>query len=143
MTRIIGIDPGSRHTGYGIIESERGRAQLIAAGRISTLAGTVPERLLQIRNELSALLRDFAPDEAAVEEVFVNKNVHSALVLGQARGVALCTLAESALSIAEYAPTLAVSAGPTDTAPLRRLEAIPASSSLLPCSCAKSAGYCS
>lgn len=105
MTRIIGIDPGSRHTGYGVIESDRGRARLVAAGRISTASGTMPERLLQIHNELADLLRDLAPAEAAIEEVFVNKNVHSALVLGQARGVAICTLAQAGLSVAEYAPT--------------------------------------
>ncbi|NKF24177.1 crossover junction endodeoxyribonuclease RuvC [Solimonas marina] len=103
MTRIIGIDPGSRHTGYGIIESERGRARLIVAGRISTAAGTVPQRLLQIQQELGALLAEFTPDEAAIEEVFVNKNVQTALVLGQARGVALCALAQAGLDVAEYA----------------------------------------
>ncbi|WP_028081506.1 crossover junction endodeoxyribonuclease RuvC [Solimonas soli] len=104
MIRIIGIDPGSRHTGYGIIESDRGRARLIAAGRISTALGTMPQRLLQIQSELAALLAEFGPMEAAVEEVFVNKNVQTALVLGQARGVALCTLAQVGLAVAEYAP---------------------------------------
>ena len=103
MTRIVGIDPGSRHTGYGIIEAERGRARLLAAGRISTATGTVPQRLLQIHQELSALIAEFRPDEAAVEEVFVNKNVHTALVLGQARGVALCALAQAGVAISEYA----------------------------------------
>jgi len=105
MVRIIGIDPGSRHTGYGIIESDRGRARMIAAGRISTAAGTMPQRLLQIQTELAALLTEFGPAEAAIEEVFVNKNVQTALVLGQARGVALCTLAQAGLAVAEYAPT--------------------------------------
>ncbi|NGY04227.1 crossover junction endodeoxyribonuclease RuvC [Solimonas terrae] len=103
--RIIGIDPGSRHTGYGVIESERGRARMIAAGRISTASGTVPQRLLQIQRELAALLHEFTPAEAAIEEVFVNRNVQTALVLGQARGVALCALAQSGLDVAEYAPT--------------------------------------
>lgn len=104
MIRIIGIDPGSRHTGYGIIEADRGRACMIAAGRISTAAGTMPQRLLQIQRELGALLTEFAPAEAAIEEVFVNKNVQTALVLGQARGVALCALAQVGLDVAEYAP---------------------------------------
>lgn len=103
--RIIGIDPGSRHTGYGIIESERGRARMIAAGRISTASGTMPQRLLQIQQELSALLAEYRPGEAAIEEVFVNRNVQTALVLGQARGVAICALAQAALDVAEYAPT--------------------------------------
>ena len=105
MIRIIGIDPGSRHTGYGIIESDRGRARMIAAGRISTAAGTMPQRLLQIQRELGALLGEFGPAEAAIEAVFVNKNVQTALVLGQARGVAMCTLAQAGLDVAEYAPT--------------------------------------
>lgn len=103
--RIIGIDPGSRHTGYGIIESERGRARIVTAGRISTASGTMPQRLLQIQQELSALVQEFMPHEAAIEEVFVNRNVQTALVLGQARGVALCALALSSLDVAEYAPT--------------------------------------
>ncbi|MFT4047137.1 MAG: crossover junction endodeoxyribonuclease RuvC [Solimonas sp.] len=103
MVRIIGIDPGSRHTGYGIIDSERGRARMIAAGRISTASGTMPQRLLQIQRELGALLAEFGPMEAAIEEVFVNKNAQTALVLGQARGVALCTLAQGGLDVAAYA----------------------------------------
>ncbi|HET8882765.1 MAG TPA: crossover junction endodeoxyribonuclease RuvC [Solimonas sp.] len=102
--RIIGIDPGSRHTGYGIIDAERGRARMVAAGRISTASGTMPQRLLQIQDELAALLREHAPAEAAIEEVFVNRNVQTALVLGQARGVALCALAQATLDVAEYAP---------------------------------------
>lgn len=102
--RIIGIDPGSRHTGYGIIESERGRARIITAGRISTASGAMPQRLLQIQQELSAIVREFAPQEAAIEEVFVNRNVQAALVLGQARGVAMCALALASLDVAEYAP---------------------------------------
>lgn len=104
MTRIIGIDPGSRHTGYGIIEAQRGRAVLVTAGRISTERGEMPQRLLQISQELGAVLAEFRPDEAAVEQVFVNKNVQSALTLGQARGVALCALAQAGLLIAEYTP---------------------------------------
>lgn len=104
MTRIIGIDPGSRHTGYGIIEAQRGRAQLIGAGRISTASGEMPQRLLQISRELAGLIAEFRPDEAAIEQVFVNKNVQSALVLGQARGVALCALAAGGLAVAEYTP---------------------------------------
>lgn len=105
MTRIIGIDPGSRYTGYGIIEAQRGRAQLLVAGRISTAAGEMPQRLLQISRELAALIAEYQPEEAAVEQVFVNKNVQSALVLGQARGVAICALAAADLSVAEYTPS--------------------------------------
>src|SRR3546814_17994074 len=75
---------------------------MIAAGRISTASGTMPQRLLQIQQELGVLLAEYRPAEAAIEEVFVNRNVQTALVLGQARGVAICALAQAALDVAEY-----------------------------------------
>ncbi len=70
----------------------------------------MPQRLLQIFNELGALIREYAPQEAAVESVFVNRNVSSAIVLGQARGAAICALAGAGLSLAEYAPAQVKSA---------------------------------
>ena len=102
--RIIGIDPGSRVTGYGIIESIANRQRVVAYGCIRTDEGTASQRLLQIQNELAAVLNEHRPDEAAVEEVFVKRNVAAAIVLGQARGVAICTVARDNLTIAEYAP---------------------------------------
>lgn len=105
MTRILGIDPGSRYTGYGIIDHERGQSRLVAAGRIVAGDGDMAGRLVKIDAELSAILREYAPVEAALEEVFVKNNVRSALVLGQARGVALCAVARLAVPVAEYAPT--------------------------------------
>ena len=103
--RIIGIDPGSRVTGYGVIESSAGRQRVIAFGRICTEAGALPARLLQIQNELAAVLREHQPHEAAVEQVFVRRNATTAVILGQARGVALCTLAAASLGVSEYAAT--------------------------------------
>jgi crossover junction endodeoxyribonuclease RuvC len=104
VIRILGIDPGSRYTGYGIIDTERGSSRLVACGRIVAGTGPMPERLVAIDRELTALLRDHAPQESAFEEVFVDRNVRSALVLGQARGVAICAAARLALPVAEYAP---------------------------------------
>jgi crossover junction endodeoxyribonuclease RuvC len=102
--RILGIDPGSRITGYGIIEVEGPRQRWLAHGHIRCGEGLLPERLLCIFSEMGALIREYAPQEAAVESVFVNRNVNSAIVLGQARGAAICALAGAGLSLAEYAP---------------------------------------
>jgi crossover junction endodeoxyribonuclease RuvC len=103
--RIIGIDPGSRVTGYGVIESSAGRQRIVAFGRICTDAGALPQRLLQIQNALTEILREHRPAEAAVEQVFVKRNATTAMVLGQARGVALCTAAAAGLAVTEYAAT--------------------------------------
>jgi len=105
IVRIIGIDPGSRVTGYGVIESAGGRQRVIAFGRIAVEGEDLSQRLLQIQNRLTAILREFQPQEAAIEQVFVKRNAATALVLGQARGVALCTAAAAGLSVAEYAAT--------------------------------------
>ena len=103
--RIIGIDPGSRVTGYGVIESSAGRQRIVAYGRICTEGDGLPQRLLQIQNELAAIMREHRPSEAAIEQVFVKRNAATAMVLGQARGVALCTAAAAGLVVAEYAAT--------------------------------------
>lgn len=102
--RILGVDPGSRITGYGVIEVEGPRQRWLAHGHIRCGEGPLPQRLLQIFSELTALIREYAPAEAAVESVFVNRNVNSAIVLGQARGAAICALAGAGLTLAEYAP---------------------------------------
>lgn len=102
--RILGVDPGSRYTGYGLIEYERGRSRLIAAGRLDVREGAMPERLLAVLNGLAGVIRDHLPQEAAVEETFVNRvNAASALVLGQARGAAICACAQAGLAVSEYA----------------------------------------
>lgn len=104
MTRILGVDPGSRHTGYGIIDVDRGQCRCVASGRISPRAEVLSLRLMDIDAGLSALLDEFAPDEAAFEDVFVSVNIRSALVLGHARGAALCAVARHGMPVAEYAP---------------------------------------
>lgn len=105
MTIILGIDPGSRFTGYGVIEAAAGKSRHLACGRINATAGEMPQRLLSIFDGLAAVIREFEPQEVALEEVFVNKNMMSALVLGQARGVAICAAAQAGLPLSEYAAT--------------------------------------
>jgi crossover junction endodeoxyribonuclease RuvC len=103
VVRILGIDPGSRYTGYGVIDTGHGSSRLVACGRIAAGTGPMAKRLVAIDRELTALLREHGPQETAFEEVFVDRNVRSALVLGQARGVALCAAARMGLPVAEYA----------------------------------------
>lgn len=103
--RILGIDPGSRITGWGLIEHAGGRSRCIDHGRIHLDGGDLPPRLLQIFTEVGQVIAHYQPQESAIEEVFVNRNVSSALVLGQARGAAICALASAGLSVAEYAPS--------------------------------------
>ena len=107
MVRIIGIDPGLRHTGWGVIEQEGSRLSYVADGSVhSDAEAGLPERLLQIHRQLVAVLEEFSPDEAAIEETFVNKDARATLKLGQARGVALLAPAARGIVIAEYAPNV-------------------------------------
>jgi len=102
--RILGIDPGSRHTGWGVIDSSGHKSQYVAHGCLSVGDGELPARLLQILQGLAAVIADFGPQEIALEETFVNRaNPQSALVLGQARGAAICAVAGAGLPLAEYA----------------------------------------
>ena len=104
MTRIIGIDPGLRNMGYGIIESEGSRLSFVACGSVhSDAALSLAERLRQLHDGLAAIIAEHAPDEAAVEETFVNRDPQGALKLGQARGIALLVPALAGLPVAEYA----------------------------------------
>lgn len=105
--RIIGIDPGLRKTGWGIIDSEGSKLTFLASGTIRTdAASDLSERLMQVYKGLAVPLADWRPDEAAVEQTFVNENGASTLKLGQARGVAMLVPALSGLPVAEYTPTL-------------------------------------
>lgn len=103
MTRILGIDPGSRYTGFGVIETAAQKSRYLACGRIAAGSGEMPERLLKILDGLAEIIREHQPDEVALEEVFVNKNMMSALILGQARGAAICAVAQARLPLSEYA----------------------------------------
>lgn len=104
VTRILGIDPGSRFTGVGVIETGAGKSRCLTSTVIKLGEGALPPRLLKLQQELGAIIEEYRPDEVAMEQVFVKRNVASALVLGQARGVALVTVAAANLEIHEYAP---------------------------------------
>ena len=101
--RILGIDPGLRITGFGLIERTGQRLAYLASGCIKTDAGTsLPSRLGTIHAELRMLVAQHRPDQAAVEIVFVNVNPQSTLRLGQARGAAITALVVSGMEVAEY-----------------------------------------
>jgi crossover junction endodeoxyribonuclease RuvC len=100
--RILGIDPGLNRTGYGVIDVARGQAQWIASGVIRVPAGELPARLAFILSALSDVIRAHAPHTAAVEQVFVNVNPKATLLLGQARGAAICAAVGAGLTVHEY-----------------------------------------
>ena len=103
--RIIGLDPGLRHTGWGVIDKQGSHLSFVAAGVISVPTdGPLSERLSRLHTLLSAVIDQYQPNEAAVEETFVNMNPASTLKLGQARGVVLMTPAEKGLPVGEYTP---------------------------------------
>ena len=105
--RIIGIDPGLRNTGWGVIEADGTRLSYIADGSVHSDADApLATRLLQIHTQLAEVLRNFLPDEAAIEETFVNKDARATLKLGQARGAAMLVPALVGISVAEYAPNV-------------------------------------
>ncbi len=105
--RILGIDPGLRKTGWGIIVQEGTRLSFVACGTVtSDNARSTAERLRQLHDGLSEVLGQYRPDEVAVEETFVNKDAQATLKLGHARGVALLVPALSGLAVAEYAANL-------------------------------------
>lgn len=101
--RILGIDPGSRITGYGVIDLEGVKPHYVASGCIRTADGALEQRLAQIYAGLGEVVGLHRPDAVAVERVFMAKNADSALKLGQARGAALVCMANHGLMIAEYA----------------------------------------
>jgi crossover junction endodeoxyribonuclease RuvC len=107
MVRIIGIDPGLRRCGWGVIESEGNRLTYVACGTLTPPTDLpLAERLVLIHSGLNELIDRFRPEEAAVEETFVSAGARSALQLGQARGVALMTPALKGLAVGEYAANL-------------------------------------
>ena len=104
MRRILGIDPGSRVTGYGVIDSDGTRSVHIASGCIRMEQDDLPQRLGVIFQEISNLLKTHQPAEVAIEQVFVAKNAGAALKLGQARGAAICAAVVAGLPVSEYSP---------------------------------------
>ena len=103
--RVLGIDPGLRRTGFGVIELSGQRAIYVGSGVIRPeLSGSEPERLAELFQGVRQLIAEFHPNQAVIERVFVNVNPKSTLSLGQARGVAIAALAEHQLPIAEITP---------------------------------------
>ena len=106
MIRILGIDPGSRITGYGVVELRGDRAISVANGCLRVGEGELVQRLKQIHLGIQQLISEFQPQEAAIESVFVHRNVDSALKLGQARGTAITAIALNNIPVFEYAPAV-------------------------------------
>jgi crossover junction endodeoxyribonuclease RuvC len=100
--RILGLDPGLRVTGYGVIECHGGRLAYVASGCIRAGQGALPTRLGVIARDLAHLIAEIAPTEVAVESVFVNVNPASTLLLGQARGAAIAAAVLAGLPVTEY-----------------------------------------
>jgi len=102
--RILGIDPGSRFTGFGVIEVNGNTAVAVKHGVIKTGGGEFPQRLGIIFSGICEIIEQYSPAEVAVETVFLSKNASSALKLGQARGAAVCAAISRGLEVAEYSP---------------------------------------
>jgi crossover junction endodeoxyribonuclease RuvC len=100
--RILGLDPGLRVTGYGVIEQTAKGLRYVTSGCIKSPDGELPDRLKNILNSVQEVIRLYAPAEVAVEKVFVNVNPQSTLLLGQARGAAICGAVLNDLPVSEY-----------------------------------------
>jgi crossover junction endodeoxyribonuclease RuvC len=124
--RILGIDPGLRRTGWGVVAIDGNRLSFLACGSLATdSAAGLAAKLLAIHDGLREVVREHAPDEAAVEATFVNKDASATLKLGQARGIAMLVPAIAGLPVAEYAPNLVkktiVGAGHGEKAQIRMM----------------------
>ena len=106
LIRVLGIDPGSVITGYGLIESDGARSFHLAHGHIRVKGDSFPERLGHIHAALGEIINQWQPQEAAIEQVFLSNNPMSALKLGQARGAAITAAISRQITVAEYAPRL-------------------------------------
>lgn len=102
--RILGIDPGSRITGFGVLDFEADSPTYIASGTVQSINGEFPHRLKRIFESISQIVTEYRPDAVAIESVFVHRNAGSALKLGHARSAALCATFESDVEVFEYAP---------------------------------------
>lgn len=104
MIRILGVDPGSRMTGYGLVDCDGCRSRYVASGRLQVAGDSLAKKLGLIFRELSELMAEYRPQQFAIETVFMHRNAGSALKLGQARGAAICAAVMRELPVAEYAP---------------------------------------
>jgi crossover junction endodeoxyribonuclease RuvC len=102
--RVIGIDPGLRNLGWGLIDADGSRVVHVANGVCHSSGDSLAERLLSLHRQLTSIVLEFAPDTAAVEQTFVNKDGAGTLKLGQARGIAMLVPAQAGISVGEYAP---------------------------------------
>lgn len=102
--RVLGIDPGSRVTGYGVVEVNAGDSRYVGSGCIRTGEAALHERLKIIFDGLSQVIAEVRPDEVAIEAVFMNRNADSALKLGRAQGAAMCAAVNQSLAVTEYTP---------------------------------------
>ena len=102
---ILGIDPGLRTTGFGVIHKQGAKLRYTASGTIKSDEGNLPTRLKVILDGVAEVARIYQPECSAIEQVFVNVNPQSTLLLGQARGAAICALVSANLAVAEYSPT--------------------------------------
>jgi len=124
--RILGIDPGLRRTGWGVLDVAGNRLSFVACGSVETdERASLAQRLVTIHDGLKRVIEEFCPAEAAVEATFVNKDATATLKLGQARGVALLVPGRAGLDVAEYAPNVVkksiVGAGHGDKAQVRMM----------------------
>ncbi|MDB5598592.1 MAG: crossover junction endodeoxyribonuclease RuvC [Xanthobacteraceae bacterium] len=124
--RILGIDPGLRRTGWGLIVIDGNKLGYVACGLVETDdKADLATRLVTIHNGLQRIIAEYAPEEAAVEATFVNKDANATLKLGQARGIAMLVPALAGLPVGEYAPNLikktVVGAGHADKAQIRMM----------------------
>ena len=103
--RILGIDPGSRITGFGVIELVQGKVVYVTSGCIRVQGQALPARLKSIFDNVSEIVAEYQPQQMAIEQVFVKNNIDSALKLGQARGAAICAGMTRELEVFEYTPT--------------------------------------
>lgn len=124
--RILGIDPGLRRTGWGVIDVDVNRLMFVACGSVATDdKAALANRLVAIHDGLARIMEQFQPAEAAVENTFVNKDATATLKLGQARGIAMLVPARAGIEVAEYAPNLVkktiVGAGHSDKTQIRMM----------------------
>lgn len=101
---ILGVDPGSRKTGFGLIDNQPNRIVYIHSGFVKIQGDSLPQRLGQIYQHIEAVIAAYRPQHMSIEQVFMHRNADSALKLGQARGAAICAAYQAGLEIAEYAP---------------------------------------
>lgn len=104
MIRILGVDPGSRFTGYGVIDSDGNSSSHVTSGYIKVVGNSLPEKLGVIFQEITWLIDTHQPAQFAIENVFMHRNADSALKLGQARGAAICAAVTQQITVTEYAP---------------------------------------